>query len=223
MKEFNFVENAQKDTQETANIQETNRQTAQENAKTLGGVISNSQQNAKPPYKKSSCRIYVRSKHRWFPVSKEYFETYMRDIGAFKKKQYRQGLCKCPGTKEYMCDCDCLTCPFYKKGAFLSLDAPIVDDEGNEETLMEQLMDESTLSPEEELLVKDEYGSLYRAIDQLCEEDRILTLMTLKGKLQIEIADVLGLKRQSNVRYRKQRVIEELKAILMCQYGFIKS
>ena len=172
---------------------------------------------------KTGYRIYIRSERHWIPVSKEYYETYMCEIGAFKKKQYRQGLCKCPGTKEYMCDCDCLTCPFYKKDAILSLDAPIVDDEGNEETLMEQLTDESTLSPEEELLVKDEYESLYRAIDQLCEEDRILTLMTLKGKLQIEIADVLGLKRQSNVRYRKQRVIEELKAILMCQYGFINS
>ena len=60
-------------------------------------------------------RIYIRSTRRWVPVSKEYYETYMRDVGAFKKKQYRQGFCKCPGTKEYMCDCDCLTCPFYKK------------------------------------------------------------------------------------------------------------
>lgn len=159
-------------------------------------------------------RIYIRSSRRWVPVSKEYYETYMREVGAYKKKQYRQGLCKCPGTKEYMCDCDCLTCPFYKKDVMVSLDAPIFDDEGNEEALMDRLMDEVTLSPEEALLVKDEHESLNRAIEQLCEEDRILILMTLAEKPQIEIAEALGLKGQTNVAKRKRRALKALREAL---------
>ena len=166
-------------------------------------------------------RIYIRSSRRWVPVSKEYYETYMREVGAYKKKQYRQGLCKCPGTKEYMCDCDCLTCPFYKKDVIMSLDAPIIDDEGNKERLMDCQIDENTLSPEEVLLVKNERESLYKAIDKLCEEDRILILMTLAEKSQIEIAEALGLKRQSNVRYRKLRALGQLKTLLIGKEGFL--
>lgn len=168
-------------------------------------------------------RIYIRSTRCWVPVTKEYYEAYTREIGAFKKKQYRQGFCKCPGTKEYMCDCDCLTCPFYKKDAMVSLDAPIIDDEGNEETLMDHLVDEDTLTPEEVLLEKDEHESLYRAIGELCEEDQILIHMTLAEKTQIEIAEVLRLKGQSNVRYRKLRAVEQLRTFLIKQEGFVIS
>ena len=168
-------------------------------------------------------RIYIRSTRCWVPVTKEYYEAYTREIGAFKKKQYRQGFCKCPGTKEYMCDCDCLTCPFYKKDAMVSLDAPIIDDEGNEETLMDHLVDEDTLTPEEVLLEKDEHESLYRAIGELCEEDQILIHMTLAEKTQIEIAEVLRLKGQSNVRYRKLRAVEQLRTLLIKQEGFVIS
>ena len=163
-------------------------------------------------------RIYIRSTRRWVPVSKEYYETYMRDVGAFKKKQYRQGFCKCPGTKEYMCDCDCLTCPFYKKDVMESLDAPIIDDEGNEDTLMDRLVDENTLTPEEALLEKDERESLYRAIEELCEEDQILIRMTLAEKPQIEIAEALGLKGQTNVAKRKRRTLKALREA-MAQYA----
>ena len=196
MKEFYFAQN-----QEITNTQETTAPATQ-------------QQSTKKAPKKPGYRIYIRSERKWIPVSKEYYETYMREIGAFKKKQYRQGFCKCPGTKEYMCDCDCLTCPFYKKDVFVSLDAPIYDDEGSEETLMDRLMDEVTLSPEEALLVKDEHESLYRAIEQLCEEDRILILMTLAEKPQIEIAEALGLKGQTNVAKRKRRALKALREAL---------
>ena len=80
-----------------------------------------------------------------------------------------------------------------------------------------------TLSPEEVLLVKNERESLYKAIDKLCEEDRILILMTLAEKSQIEIAEALGLKRQSNVRYRKLRALGQLKTLLIGKEGFIIS
>ena len=156
-------------------------------------------------------RIFIRSTRRWVPVSEEYYVTYMREVGAFKKRQYRHGFCMCPGTKEYMCDCDCLTCPFYKKDAIMSLDAPIMDDEGNEETLMDHLVEEDTMMPEEVVLEKDEHESLYRAIEELCEEDQILIRMTLAEKPQIEIAEALGLRGQTNVAKRKRRALKALR------------
>jgi len=166
---------------------------------------------------KNSNRIYIRSTRRWVPVSKEYYETHMRDVHTFRNRLYRQGFCKCPGSKEYMCDCDCLTCPFYKKEAMKSLDTPISDDEGNEETLMGRLVDECTPMPEDALIEKDERESLYRAIEQLCEEDQILIRMTLAGKQQIEIAEALGLKGQTNVAKRKSRALKALRKALVQQ------
>ena len=165
--------------------------------------------------KKSDCWIYVRSERRWLPVSKEYYETYMRDIHTFRNRQYRQGLCKCPGTKEYMCDCDCLTCPFYKKDVIVSLDAPIIDDEGNEETLMDHLMDEDTLSPEEVLLVKDERESLYRAVEELSPRQQMVIRMMLEEKTQAEIAEALEIKAQSTVSFHKERAVDALRKILI--------
>jgi len=169
---------------------------------------------------KNNNRIYIRSMRRWVSVSKEYYEKHMRDVHTFRNRLYRQGFCKCTGTREYMCDCDCLTCPFYKKDVMESLDAPIIDDEGNEETLMDRIVDENTLTPEEALLDKDERESLYRAIEDLCEEDQILIRMTLAEKPQKEIAEALGLKGQSNVRYRKLRAVEQVKTLLIKQAGF---
>ena len=160
-------------------------------------------------------RIYIRSTRRWVPVSKEYYETYMRDVHTFRNRQYRQGFCKCPGTKEYMCDCDCLTCPFYKKDAMESLDAPIIDDEGNEETLMDRLVDENTLTPEETLLEKDERESLYRAIARLNPTQQTVIRMMLKEKAQTEIAEALGIKTQSTVSFHKDRAVEILRRILI--------
>lgn len=163
---------------------------------------------------KNSNRIYIRSTRRWVPVSKEYYETHMRDVHTFRNRLYRQGFCKCPGSKEYMCDCDCLTCPFYKKEAMKSLDAPISDDEGNEETLMGRLVEENTLTPEEALLEKDEHESLYRAIEQLNPTQRTVIRMMLKEKAQIEIAEALGIKTQSTVSFHKDRAVEILRRIL---------
>ena len=160
-------------------------------------------------------RIYIRSTRCWVPVTKEYYETYMRDVHTFRNRQYRQGFCKCPGTKEYRCDCDCLTYPFYKKDAMESLDAPIIDDEGNEETLMDRLVDENTLTPEETLLEKDERESLYRAIARLNPTQQTVIRMMLKEKAQTEIAEALGIKTQSTVSFHKDRAVEILRRILI--------
>lgn len=160
-------------------------------------------------------RIYIRSTMRWVTVSEDYYATHMRDVHTFRNRQYRQGFCMCPGTKEYMCDCDCLTCPFYKKDAMESLDAPIIDDEGNEETIMDRLVDEDALTPEEDLLEKDEHESLYRAIEQLPPAQQTVIRMMLEEKAQIEIAAALGIKTQSTVSFHKDRAVESLRRIMI--------
>lgn len=160
--------------------------------------------------KKPGYRIYIRSERHWIPVSKEYYETYMCEIGAFKKKQYRQGLCKCPGTKEYMCDCDCLTCPFYKKDVFVSLDAPIFDDEGNEETLMDRLMDEDTLSPEEEVVDNIFLEAFGHALDQLNDREYLVYALWDMNYSLREIAEAFGWKSKQLAGYWMGKVKNKL-------------
>lgn len=204
MKEFNFVEN-----QERTN-----------------GVTSEGASSV--PHAAAATKMYKVFQRgipmdKWPELSKEDYIAYWNGLDAFRMKQARNKLCGCPKSKIRKCDGDCEMCPFYQWDKNISLDAPIVDDEGNEDTLMNRLVDENTPTPEEALLVKDRYESLYRAIGQLYEEDQTLILMTLKNKPQIEIAKALGLKGQSNVRYRKQRAFARLQAILIEQEGFINS
>ena len=160
--------------------------------------------------KKPGHRIYIRSERKWIPVSKEYYETYMREIGAFKKKQYRQGFCKCPGTKEYMCDCDCLTCPFYKKDVFVSLDAPIYDDEGNEETLMDRLMDENALSPEKEVVDSIFLEAFGHALDQLTDREYLVYALWDMNYSLREIAEAFRWKNKQLAGYWMGKVRSKL-------------
>ena len=159
-------------------------------------------------------RIYIRGIRKWVAVDREYYIEYRRETGAFKKKQYRHGMCACPFGKEYMCDCDCLTCPFYRKEMMVSLDAPITDDEGNEDTPMDRLVDVDSLTPEEALLQKDETETLHKATEQLSPTQQVVVRMMMDDKTQVEVAHALGLKTQSTVSFHKEKALDSLRCFM---------
>ena len=184
-------------------------------------VVASTSRDPKTAYAASSeqkYRIFQRGIPAcdWMEVTKEEYIAYWNGVDAFRMAQVRDNACGCPKSKIRYCDCDCLMCPYYKWERGDSLDAPIVDDEGNEDTLMDRLEDMNTQTPEEALLEKAELEQLYQAIEELCEEDRTLMIMTLKGRDWKQIAKVLGLKRQSNVAKRKQRAMKALRQIMKC-------
>lgn len=70
-------------------------------------------------------RIYIKESKSWVDVNKEFYTNYYRDINAYRKRQQEHGRCVCPASKRYLCDMDCLTCPYAKAGDQFSLDNTI--------------------------------------------------------------------------------------------------
>ncbi len=78
--------------------------------------------------------IYVKESKSWVDVNKEFYTNYYRDINAYRKRQQEHSRCVCPASKRYLCDMDCLSCPYTKAGDQLSLDNTVNDGEGNEKS-----------------------------------------------------------------------------------------
>ena len=61
-------------------------------------------------------RIYVKETNNWWDVNKEFYTNYYCDINAYRKRQQEHSRCVCSASKRYLCDMDCLTCPYVKAG-----------------------------------------------------------------------------------------------------------
>ena len=79
-------------------------------------------------------RIYIKGSKSWVDVNKEFYTNYYLDINSYRKRQQEHGRCVCPASKRYLCDMDCMTCPYAKAGDQLSLDNTVSDGEGNEKS-----------------------------------------------------------------------------------------
>lgn len=84
-------------------------------------------------------RIYIKESKSWVDVNKEFYTNYYRDINAYRKRQQEHGRCVCPASKRYLCDMDCMTCPYVKAGDQLSLDNTVSDGEGNEKSWLDDM------------------------------------------------------------------------------------
>lgn len=69
-------------------------------------------------------RIYDKSLHQWFDVSKDYFEVYDQQRTNYRKRKQYHGRCCCLRNKWWLCDMMCEDCEFRMAGDVLSLDAP---------------------------------------------------------------------------------------------------
>ena len=114
-------------------------------------------------------RIYIKESKSWVDVNKEFYTNYYRDINAYRKRQQEHGRCVCPASKRYLCDMDCMTCPYAKAGDQLSLDNTVSDGEGNEKSWLDDMPDESAaiaaLMEDAELL-----RALYAKLNELDTE-----------------------------------------------------
>lgn len=120
-------------------------------------------------------RIYIKESKSWVDVNKEFYTNYYRDINAYRKRQQEHGRCVCPASKRYLCDMDCMTCPYVKAGDQLSLDNTVSDGEGNEKSWLDDMPDESAaiaeLMEDAELL-----RALYAKLNELDPEGRLILL-----------------------------------------------
>lgn len=93
--------------------------------------------------------------------------------------------------KRYLCDMDCMTCPYAKAGDQLSLDNTVSDGEGNEKSWLDDMPDESAVIAE---LMEDAelLRALYAKLNELDPEGRLICQLIMEGKSELTVARKWG-------------------------------
>lgn len=152
--------------------------------------------------------IYIRSLKERIPVTKEEFDSYYRDINAYRQKEQYHGRCVCPKAKFLDCDMDCGTCPFRRAGDNLSLDYITIDEDGNESSWAGNLEDPA---PHMEDMVTDgiRFKQLLGRINELMPQAIQIGQLRELGYNEEAIAAEIGVGRKTYA-YR----LKKLKATL---------
>lgn len=156
--------------------------------------------------------IYIKESKSWVDVNKKFYTDYYRDINAYRKRQQEHDRCVCPASKRYLCDTDCLTCPYAKAGDQLSLDNTVNDDEGNEKSWLNDMPDDTAAIAEvledEELL-----RALYTKLNELYPEGCLICQLIMDGKSERDCSKAMGLSRNTFV-YRRDKLFQKLRTNL---------
>ena len=153
--------------------------------------------------------IYIRSTNEQVPVTREEFCNYYRDINAYRQKQQRHGRCVCPKSRWLMCDMDCHSCAFRRKGDELSLNYQIYDNEDETRELIYDLCDSSPLIDD---LIADTYemSELLKRLTELMPEAIQIGELRQDGLSEDAIAKKIGIGRKTYAyRLKKLRTLLE--------------
>ncbi|MBQ9900759.1 MAG: sigma-70 family RNA polymerase sigma factor [Clostridia bacterium] len=157
-------------------------------------------------------RVYIRKINTWVDVTKEQYYAYYRDVWATRKREQFYGRCRCPKSKMWICDGDCLSCAFRATGEIASLDSTFEDDEGNSTSQIEELQDEK---PAAQAIMEDRelLAALYQKLEELDPDGRRICELIMEGKSERTIASELGISR-STYAYRRNKVLKLLREML---------
>lgn len=139
-------------------------------------------------------KIYIRSLNKSIEVSKEAHDDYYRDINAYRRTQQNHSRCVCPKADYRYCDMDCWTCKYRRCGDTLSLDCPTSNDEGDEETMLDKMVDEASDTAEiaaDQLLLE----TLIKRMDKLAPGIFRAFELRQNGLSDTEIAQELDIPR----------------------------
>ena len=100
----------------------------------------------------------------------------------------------CPRSKWWLCDGMCQDCEYRASGDTISLDAPITNEDGDEVTLADTLMDLSSLFVSA-MCDKEELRQLLARLDELMPEAREIGRLRQKGWTDDAIGIALKIKR----------------------------
>ena len=156
--------------------------------------------------------IYLRATKERIPVTKEEFDSFYRDINAYRQKQQYHGRCVCPKSKILDCDMDCATCPFVRAGDNLSLDYTVTDEDGSEKSWVDDLEDPAPLV-EDTVAKKMQLDQILHRINELMPQAIQIGQLRQLGYTDEAIATEIGVGRKT-FAYR----LKKLKATLASEF-----
>ena len=153
-------------------------------------------------------RIYDKQTKTWFEVTPEHYAEFDQWRTNKRKREQYHGRCMCPRNKWWLCDGMCDDCEFHAPGDVLSLDKPVSNDDGDEVTLLDTLVDPAP-SIESVLCDKAELDQLFARLNELMPEAQDIGKLRQKGLTDDAIAKVIGIKR-TTFRARLEKVKKQL-------------
>lgn len=153
-------------------------------------------------------RIYDKQTKTWFEVTPEQYAEFDQWRTNKRKREQYHGRCMCPRNKWWLCDGMCDDCEFHASGDVLSLDKHVSNDDGDEVTLLDTLVDPAP-SIESILCDKEELNQLIARLNELMPEAKEIGKLRQKGLTDEAIAKVIGVKR-TTFRSRIAKVRKQL-------------
>lgn len=159
---------------------------------------------------KETRRIYIRSQRRWQEVPEEVYQEHIRFHDTYRHKMQKRRLCRCPRSKWWTCDADCLTCEYRNADTTLSLDVP-TGAEDEDLTLMDTIADEGTAVSE---LIADRIvlEQLFKRLSDLMPEAETIGELRMQGFSDDAIAKTIGIPRTtflSRIKAAKKLLAKE--------------
>ena len=139
-------------------------------------------------------RIYDKQTKTWFEVSPEQYEEFDRWRTNLRKREQYHHRCMCPRSKWWLCDGMCQDCEFHAPGDTLSLDMPVANEEGDEVTLLDTLVDPAP-TIESVICDKAELDQLFACLNELMPEAIEIGKLRQDGLSDEAIAKIIGIKR----------------------------
>ena len=130
------------------------------------------------------------------PISDELYYQLYPEIWRIRKREQRQGRCKCPKSDMWKCDADCDLCEYHSVGNIVSLDSGILE-ENEEAVSLLNLIFEPETSPECVIEDKDILEQLLKRLAEIMPEAIEIGIMRMQDITDEDIADSIGVKRQT--------------------------
>lgn len=139
-------------------------------------------------------RIYDKWTQTWFEVGPEQYEEFDRWRTNLRKREQYHHRCMCPRSKWWLCDGMCQDCEFHAPGDTLSLDMPISNEDGDEVSLLDILVDQAP-TIESVICDKATLAQLFDRLAELMPEAEEIGRLRMDNLSDEEIADIIGIKR----------------------------
>lgn len=156
-------------------------------------------------------RIYDKQTKTWFEVSPEQYEEFDRWRTNLRKREQYHHRCMCPRSKWWLCDGMCQDCEFHAPGDTLSLDMPVSNENGDEVTLLDTLVDPAP-TIESIICDKAELDQLFAHLNELMPEAVQIGKLRQDGLSDEAIAEIIGIKRTtflSRLKKAKEQLATE--------------
>lgn len=153
-------------------------------------------------------RIFDKQTKTWFEVTPEQYQEFDRWRTRTRIRMPAHGRCVCPRNKWWLCDGMCDDCEFKAAGDILSLDKPVSNEDGDEITLADTLVDPAPLI-EDVICDKAELDHLFKRLNEIMPEAAEIGRLRLQKLTDEAIAEIIGIKR-TTFRSRLDKAADKL-------------